>query len=576
MSGLLVSPFDRQRYIGSVSAVRPALVEVNLPLAAGRGSSHIAGYPIQYGQVGAFVVIEGDEHAVLGRIVETRLPERDRLAVEPAREEGLKPNPLGVVQLLTAISMETGQPLRGVPSSPRLGQHVFSAHPLLVKQIVEGSGLHESRRIQLATFPHSHDTSVSLSPSQLLGRHCAVLGATGGGKSWTLSLITEEIARLSGKAVLFDATGEFETQNGPGIRHAYLGGRGAGSIDARQFLCFPYWQLTESDLFVLLRPSPGVQAPKLKEALRSLKVAQLVPSLASGGLIRKAGKPRQEFEAACVQHALALARPGAYFDISQLSGQIWEECVYPSGYNAAQSGCWGGATQNEQSACVTLLSRIESELASPALDCLFAPAGLSSLPQVIEQFLATPSERILRISLEHLSFEHGAREVLMNAVGRYLLALARAGQFLSQPLVVLLDEAHQFLDKSVGDEFNRTELDAFGLIAKEGRKYSLTCVLATQRPRDIPEDVLSQMGMFIVHRLINERDRNVVERACGDLDASAAAFLPTLGAGEAMIVGVNSPMPLPVAIRTPARPPSSRSADYESLWKPADAHPAPH
>lgn len=72
--------------------------------------------------------------------------------------------------------------------------------------------------------------------------------------------------------------------------------------------------------------------------------------------------------------------------------------------------------------------------------------------------------------------------------------------------------------------------------------------------------------MFIVHRLINERDRNVVEKACGDLDASAAAFLPTLGQGEAMVVGVSSPMPLPVTINRPVQPPSSRSADYENLW----------
>ena len=60
------------------------------------------------------------------------------------------------------------------------------------------------------------------------------------------------------------------------------------------------------------------------------------------------------------------------------------------------------------------------------------------------------------------------------------------------------------------NEHNKVELDAFGLIAKEGRKYGLTCVLATQRPRDIPEDVLSQIGMFVVHRLINERDRQIV------------------------------------------------------------------
>jgi uncharacterized protein len=60
------------------------------------------------------------------------------------------------------------------------------------------------------------------------------------------------------------------------------------------------------------------------------------------------------------------------------------------------------------------------------------------------------------------------------------------------PTVVILDEAHQFLDKSLGDEYSRVSLESFGVIAKEGRKYGLTAVLATQRPRDIPEDVLSQ------------------------------------------------------------------------------------
>lgn len=566
MSGLVVSPFDRQRYVGSVCTVRPATVEVNLPFAPRPGSTHVAGYSLQRGQVGEFVVIEGEEHAVLGRLVETRLPERDRLTVEPTHERDAQPNPVGVVQLLTAVDLETGIPLRGVPISPRIGQHVFSAHPLVVKQVVEAGTTPEARRINLARFPHTRDTLVSLSPSQLLGQHCAVLGATGGGKSWTLALLVEEIVRLGGKALLFDATGEFQTQVDPRITHVHLGGRKVDPNDQRRFLSFPYWELTESDLFVLLRPSPGVQAPKLKEALRSLKIAQLVPGLAANGLIRKTGTLRHPFEAACVQHGLALRRPGTYFDIEQLSNQIWEECVWPSGFNAAQAGNWGGANANEQSACATLMSRVESELASPNLECLFAQAGLEPLPDVVEAFLANPAQRVLRISLEFLSFEHNAREVVANAVGRYLLGLARQGRFMANPVVTLLDEAHQFLDKSVGDEFSRTDLDAFGLIAKEGRKYSLTCVLATQRPRDIPEDVLSQMGMFIVHRLINERDRNVVEKACGDLDASAAAFLPTLGQGEAMVVGVSSPMPLPVAINKPLQPPASRSADYENLW----------
>lgn len=405
----------------------------------------------------------------------------------------------------------------------------------------------------------------------IFGRHCAVLGTTGGGKSWTTAHLIEEIARLGGKAILFDATGEYADISN-GVTHVHLGGTKEGVLDQRRFVGFPYTELTETDLFVLFRPSPGVQSPKLREALKSLRVAHLLPALATNGVIRKSGVLRAPFEAAVVNHAVALRAPGAPFDIQHLAEQINEECVYPSGFGA-NVGAWGGATPNEVSACVTLMSRIDSDLASPALSCLFDTQQLESLPDVIEAFLSDATQRILRVSLEFLPFEHNARELVANAVGRHILNRARNGRFQGLPLVVVLDEAHQFLDKSLGDEFLRTDLDAFGLIAKEGRKYGLTCVLATQRPRDIPDDVLSQMGMFIVHRLINERDRAVVEKACGNLDAGAATFLPTLGQGEAIVVGVDSAVPLPVRIRAPRMPPRSRGADYAQHWSPPTALP---
>lgn len=155
----------------------------------------------------------------------------------------------------------------------------------------------------------------------------------------------------------------------------------------------------------------------------------------------------------------------------------------------------------------------------------------------------------------------------MSPIQNYLATLtsARDDQFQATPLVVVLDEAHQFLSKSVGDENNRVFLDAFGLIAKEGRKYGLTCLLATQRPRDIPEDVLSQVGMFVVHRLITERDQAVVVNASGVLDGSTAAFLPNLRDGEALMIGTSSIMPLPVTMDPPVRPPKL-SANASTTW----------
>lgn len=564
MTQLAAAPFDQSRYIGTVCHVRPTNVGVNLPLAAAPNSSHFAGFPIHGGQVGEFVVIEGEEHAVLGRLTEVRLPERDRLSVEPTADQDTPSHPLGIIQLLTAIDLETGMALRGVPLHPRIGQHVFSAHPLLVKQAVEGTTLAEAGKVRLAVFPHAQNTSVSIPPAHIFGRHCAVLGATGGGKSWTLAHLVEEISRLGGKAILFDATGEYDGQTGS-IEHVHLGGVREDEHDRRTFVSFPFNHFSETDLFALFRPSASAQMPKLREAIRSLKLAHLAPRIAVEGLIRKAEQSKVAFEEALVRHGSQLEQPSAEFNIQLLARQVEEECVWPTSNRGARQ--WGGANGNELGFCTPLISRITADVNSPHLACVFQPIQLDEpLTVSIDRFLRDNTKRILRVSMEYLPFEHSTRELVANAVGRHLLRLARQGRFKHNPLVVLLDEAHQFLDKNIGDEFSKTPLDAFGLIAKEGRKYCLTCVLATQRPRDIPEDVLSQMGMFIVHRLINERDRTVVEKACGNLDAAAAAFLPTLGQGEAIVVGVDSPMPLPVLVRPPRFPPQSKGAQYERLW----------
>lgn len=200
--------------------------------------------------------------------------------------------------------------------------------------------------------------------------------------------------------------------------------------------------------------------------------------------------------------------------------------------------------------------RITTFQKSQPMTPIFAPHDyMTDLTRVIDEFLGDPDLRVLRVSMRHLAFEQNTRELVVNAIGRYLLSRARRGDFQKVPVVVAIDEAHQFLNKSIGDDNNKVTLDAFGLIAKEGRKYGLTCLLATQRPRDIPEDVLSQMGMFVVHRLINERDQSVVINASGILDLSTATFLPSLRDGEALIVGTDSIMPMPIILNAPKQKP---------------------
>src|SRR5260370_39058836 len=145
--------------------------------------------------------------------------------------------------------------------------------------------------------------------------------------------------------------------------------------------------------------------------------------------------------------------------------------------------------------------------------------------------------------------------------------MARGGKFRECPLLVFLDEAHHCLNKTLGEEDTRYPLDSFELIGKEGRKSSLNICIATQRPRDIPEGILSQMGTLIIHRFRNDRDRDLVERASSDADRSAMTFVPELGDGQAELVAVAFPISVPVPVANPTQTPHSRGTAYRTAWQ---------
>ena len=205
-------------------------------------------------------------------------------------------------------------------------------------------------------------------------------------------------------------------------------------------------------------------------------------------------------------------------------------------------------------------------MGSPSLNSVFKPPQhAGNFVEQLDGFLAG-EQRLFRVCLSAVGYEFNAREVIANVIGRLLLNRARAEVFRDRPLIVILDEAHNFLGKAIGGEDDMQNLDAFELIAKEGRKYGLNICLATQRPRDITEGVLSQMGTLLVHRLTNDRDREVVERACGEIDRSAAAFLPNLKQGEVAMVGVDFPIPVTIQIGRPTQPPISDGPSFQDRW----------
>lgn len=447
-----------------------------------------------------------------------------------------------MVQLLGSVPMDRITITAGVASYPRLGDRVYAAPHQFVALIPALMDLKDDKpksvRLTLGTVGGASDGIISVTPETLFGRHCAILGTTGGGKSWTTARIIEECIKHQAKIILLDATGEYRDFTGDHVVHCHLGDRVEES-DSSIACSLPPNSFSESDFMALFRPSQGIQAPKLRSAFMSLRMIHIDPSLATNGLFIKANKSYDEINRIISrpQISAAIYNPESPFNVQKLIGQIEQECVWEndSTYGKKHDQQWGF--------CSTLVSRIANLISSKELKFVFNSNGIPNISEQIQLFIDDDEKRLFRICMSGISQEYQTKEIIANALGRKLLRYARNRKFKQRPVIVIVDEAHNFLGKHIGSDDTATRLDAFELIAKEGRKYGLNICLATQRPRDITEGVLSQMGTLIVHRLTNDRDRDVVERACGEIDRSASAFLPNLKPGEAAIIGVDFPIP---------------------------------
>jgi len=589
------SLIDPMKRIGTVTRVTASVLELTLPnalAAAGRRG-------LAKGTVGDFVFVDCDRETVLGRITEVGIPEMQRVGLEHQVERDALVEPNGRVQLLATVSKTSRKVLRGISIQPRVGDGVYlangSALSSSIKEALRGDVQRDGDllMVQLGRMSGLEDAEISIPPEKLFGRHCGVFGATGGGKSWTVSRLVNEVVRIGGKSILFDPTGEFTGKVAGAWQYSFS----KASLPKQPLVRFPSKLLSELDLYALFTPTVQSQGPALRSAAKSLRMAAALladPSpfavdnvqgsrrsqishdgkdfgfvtIDDDGCVVKAKQSWNAYGKAERLLASSLNSEFCDFDLGALSRQVRNECIWPTGDRA---GYFGDLDKNALGYCNSLIVRIETILSSPELGCLFSNDGLDICLE-IEKFLDDPSARAMVISFERVSFKHNTREILLNTLGRYLLGLARNGRFRDCPTVCFLDEAHQFIGRPIGEDLNRITLDAFGLIAKEGRKYGLTTVIATQRPRDVPQDVLSQLGTLFVHRLTNEHDRETIEKACGDLDKSAAAFIPSLAQGEVILIGPDLPAPLPIMMAKPekSQQPESHGPKYQKFWGQVD------
>jgi len=118
-------------------------------------------------------------------------------------------------------------------------------------------------------------------------------------------------------------------------------------------------------------------------------------------------------------------------------------------------------------------------------------------------------------------------------------------------LNIIVDEAHNILSKASfreTDEWKDYRLETFEEIIKEGRKFGVFMTIASQRPNDISETIISQAHNYFIHQLINQKDLLTIGKAVSYIDKITEESIPTLSVGTCIFSGVATPMPLKLRI----------------------------
>lgn len=130
-------------------------------------------------------------------------------------------------------------------------------------------------------------------------------------------------------------------------------------------------------------------------------------------------------------------------------------------------------------------------------------------------------------------------------------------------MLVVLEEAHRYLGDSAT---TRAAKESANRIAREGRKYGIGLLLVTQRPSELPDTALSQVGTIVALRLTNGTDQSTVKAALPDAVAGLAEALPALRTGEAIVAGEAVTLPCRIQITRPNPRPEADDPSLDS-WR---------
>jgi hypothetical protein len=411
-------------------------------------------------------------------------------------------------------------------------------------------GVDETVRFHFAQLAQDEKVDVPVNGNRFFNKHIAVVGSTGAGKSHTIAQIVQTAVQArdpgtgyslnNSHVIIFDIHAEYLSAF-PGASHL--------SIDS---LVLPYWLLNSEELQGMFIESNEEQSYN--------QVAILKKSITESRKKHYSGPEEGR--------SLVHYDSPRFFEMEEVISAIRaknEERI-TSGSSTRQGPSFGKLEN--------FITRLENKCYDKRLDFILGEKAKSAtLDDTLRQFMGYArgcESNVTIIDLSGVPFE--VLSISVSLISRLLFDYAyffkrrSEGGINETPLLVVYEEAHKYVPRSDLARYAASR-SAIERIAKEGRKYGITAAIVSQRPAEISETIFSQCSNFVAMRLTNPDDQNYVRRLLPDTLGPLTESLPSLSAGEALLIGDSVVMPSMVRVLPPSPEPSSSDIPYLKLWR---------
>lgn len=507
---------------------------------------------IAVGQIGSYVAIRQNTIHIIAIV--TRMTEQEALAAPsietPGEDSARLPFAKRIARLTPIGSIKAdGQFERGVGQYPTTGAEV---HAVGSGDIAKMFDRFLAKGFSVGTIATHPSLKVCLDPSNLFGRHFAVLGQTGSGKSWTVAALAQRTVAVMPRAhiIILDLHGEYCWKREDGSRHYAFADTIVRHVDARD-LEIPYWLMTYAELCDLLidrtEQAAHNQTAFFRDTLRRLREKEQIPL---------------ELDRVTVDTPV-------FFSLDELL-----EAVRAKNTEMVQ-GARGPKQGDMFGDFDRFLVRLESRMNDLRYDFLLKPkvrTNSASLVGMLRDFVGLGAQKAAITVIDLSSVPFDVRPTVAAQIGRLAFEFNYWNpKYREFPILLMCEEAHSYVPRAREDQFagSRKSMER---IAKEGRKYGVGLAVVSQRPHEVSETVLAQCGTFICLRITNPDDQAYVRSLVPESEGDLVSVLAGLGRGEALVLGEAVPLPTRLRFDKPDPTPNSDDVDFYKYWKdgPAD------